>query len=341
MSQIGNIGIVGAGKMGEDIFNYLIEYNLSVKLYCHGEEEFQRHTKLFDKRLKRKLKHGLIDENDYNGLLKNISFSSSLDDFSDVDLIIETVPENIELKSEVFSRLDEICKPRTIFTSNSSSYLPSIIKDRSGIKRNILGMHFFYPLALKETVEVISEDENRTGDKAVLSDFLEKIGKKVFYQNKNTAFLLNRFYLDYQSDCFTYAMTNHYSLVELDKIVKETVSPAGVFEFMDHVGLDIMLKSILNYQEFTEPNDKYKELAGFLEKCIAKGYCGKKSGKGILDYFIELYDKKTVSIDKRIVKDNLTDRFTRILADFRSVYMPDKQLFRIFIEDYLEIRIDF
>ena len=155
--MIKKIGIIGSGKMGADIFNYLSDYNYNLYWFILFEEEKDKLQKSFSKKISRQLKHGLISKVQYNSK-NDFILTNRLNDLVNCDLIIESIVEEKNEKLKLFRDLQQIVSKECIVASNSSSILPSLLSKSSPV----IGMHFFYPVSFKNTVElVVHEDINR------------------------------------------------------------------------------------------------------------------------------------------------------------------------------------
>ena len=138
-----HIGIIGNGKMGHGIFQYLSEFEFQLSIVCEEEEQADALKATFQKKTARLLKNGIITAEQAEHRLRAISINSDLSILSTADLIIEAIPEVIDLKRKLFSRIEKIAKPSCIFTSNTSSIPPSELFSGIRNKENCAGLHFF------------------------------------------------------------------------------------------------------------------------------------------------------------------------------------------------------
>jgi len=264
--MVHNIGIVGSGKMGQDIFNYLNDFDFHLFWFTRTPGKREKLEKSYSKKIARQLKHNLITQEQFEQKSKN-QISGNLSDLSGCDLIIETIVDDIDAKFHTFSALKKIVQPGCIVVSNSSSFLPS----KLSIHLPVAGMHFFYPIAFKNIVELILPDNYNSDRAERLKDFLSSINKKYVIQNERNAFLLNRFLLDLQGKVFHYSIGQNFSLKLVDQISQTFVQDFGLFEMMDHVGLSTMNQSIQNYALMDSHPEKYDALLDRLNEKIALG----------------------------------------------------------------------
>ena len=259
MNEIKTIGIVGSGKMGSDLFYYLSDFRFNLKWHTRNEEQQGILKKSFHKKIKRQLKHGLISKEHFD-FKNNYQITTDLNNLSDCDFIIESVIEEEYIKQEVFRTLENIVKPACVLASNSSSILPSEISAGLKTKNRILGLHFFYPIAFKNIVEIVQSEftDELTIEKTKL--FLDEINRFYMIQQTKDAFILNRFVLELQIKAYHLKQEYGLSFEQVDRIAKKLVTEFGVFEMIDQVGHYTMYKAILNYSKMDENKSKYKAL---------------------------------------------------------------------------------
>ena len=268
MEEIKTIGIIGAGKMGEDIFNFLSEHDFSLIWVTRSNKEIL--TERFIKRITRKLKAGVITEIEHKDMYERTKITDNIEDLSKCELIIESITENFEMKKELFSELEKIANSDAIIATNSSSIAPSKLGSKENLKR-IIGLHFFYPIKLKNVIEVII---NKKTSAAVL----EKIKLMFFFLNRfyikldeKNAFIFNKILLDIQSYVYNFYEQNSLSYTVLDELVRKHIFPVGIFEMIDNIGIDTILTSVKNYTKDIDKNDQiyYEPFITRLEKMSA------------------------------------------------------------------------
>ncbi|HNX87227.1 MAG TPA: 3-hydroxyacyl-CoA dehydrogenase family protein [Bacteroidales bacterium] len=277
------IGIIGEGKMGSGIFNYLLDRDFTLVWNCSEVADVEKIRKQFEKKLTRWLSTGLIDTGKHH-LLEQTIISKDSSVLTDCDLLIEAIPENLPMKRELFARLDGFVKPSCIFTSNSSSINPSLISSATGRKGQFAGLHFFYPVVLKNIVELILPAEATPSTVNGLEKFLEKAGKLTLPLDEKNSFILNRIFLDVQVEAYRLVVENLCSYRQMDELIKSRLFDFGIFDFMDHVGIDTMLSSVRNYTAGQSGISWYMPLIIKLEQLMEQGFTGKKSGRGFYLY---------------------------------------------------------
>jgi 3-hydroxybutyryl-CoA dehydrogenase len=282
--MIRKIGIVGSGKMGTGIFQFIAEFPFQIIWLFRSHIKMERARELWLKKQNRFLKYGQQSNDDFNEKIERIQFSTDLNKLADSDLIIETITEEFEAKSELFSKLDSIVKPDAIFTSNTSSIPINSLVPSGSRRSNFLGLHFFHPVQLKNLVEIniLRESNEKVLDQ--VSDILTKTGKFFKVLNEPDHFSFNRLFLPLQAGIYNLHEQKQISIESLDLLVKENLFPIGIFEFFDHVGIDVMLTAINNYSKGKPDAVFYQPLINVLKKLKDQNCLGIKTGQGFYNY---------------------------------------------------------
>ncbi len=259
MNRIKKIGLIGSGKMGSDLFHYLSDFGFQLIWFTRNKEHKEVLKNTFRKKIKRQLKHGLISQEIFD-LKETYQITNNLNDLSECDLIIESVIEERDVKTELFEKLDALVKPSCVLATNSSSILPSELSENVERKNRILGLHFFYPIAFKNVVEIIAS--NYTDELSIekMKLFLDEIKRFYILQNENDAFILNRFLLQIQIKALEIVQQKGIGFKQLDQVSKNIIPEFGLFEVMDSVGHNTMYNAILNYSRMDEDKSKYKAI---------------------------------------------------------------------------------
>jgi 3-hydroxybutyryl-CoA dehydrogenase len=278
--MVKNIGIIGEGKMGTNLLYYLVDMDFNLIWVCSQEADPEKLRKTFDKRLIRTLEAGIIDEERFKSILERINITSVLEDVASCELIIEAISEDLQAKQKLFRIMDSIACPGCIFTSNSSSIKPSALVPSEKRKDKFAGLHFFYPIALKNIVEVILTPESSKKTLKEITSFLEIIHRRFLLLDEKDGFILNRIFLHFQNEAFLLVNEKKANIQQIDRIVREHFFPMGVFEFFDSVGLDIMLASVKNYSKDDPAKERYYPLVEQLQELISKGRLGLKAKGG-------------------------------------------------------------
>ncbi len=279
-----NIGIIGCGKMGTNIFHFLTDFPFRIVLIGNSAEVVEKTRKNFKRKMDRSFKHGLIHQDQYDFRISNTVFSCSLSEIQDCNLVIESISEDLELKKALFKNIDKIVSRKCILASNTSSIpLPELIPS-SNRNLNTIGLHFFYPVSLTNLIEVNTLYTTSTETLTFINSFLKKINKFYIIFSGSSNFSINKMFLQLQAGCCFLHQEYKQSFASIDTVVKETLFPLGMFELFDHVGIDTMLISVKNYLKNIDDNQFYQPLVDELEILYKQGKLGRKSGEGFYQY---------------------------------------------------------
>jgi 3-hydroxyacyl-CoA dehydrogenase len=278
------IGIVGSGRMGEDIFYLLNDFEYVLVWAFRRQHIRDRAHEKFNKRMRMMYKAGALDGKTFNFKNENTLMTLNQEDLSDCDLIIEAIIEDAEIKSGLFRSLDQIVNKDCVFASNSSSIKPSRICPDSERRKGFAGLHFFFPARFNALVEINGTDACLSQTIDALKHFAEAIEKKPLVLPEEGSFLVNKVIVFSQAPAFWALRERVLSIKEIDALIKTHIFSMGTFEFLDHVGLDVILSAAKNYLEDIE----YKEIINpgieEVQKMVDKGNLGVKSGRGFYSY---------------------------------------------------------
>ncbi len=282
-SIIKKVGILGEGKMGTSIFNLLLDYDLELVWACSQEADIDKISRQITKRIKRSFEAGIIDRQRFDNLMQT-PVTRNPGELHACDLVIEAVPEILELKKNLFEQLDKIVNPAAIFTSNSSSINPSEIAPHGPRAEKFAGLHFFYPVPLKNIVELTISPETSDQTRYVLEAFLDTIHRRSITLVEKNSFILNKLFLDFQNEAFLIVQAGNCNLEQMDQLVKKHLFPFGVFDFCDHVGIDTMLASVLNYTRDYPHKEYFSPFIASLQSLVTEARLGIKSQEGFYKY---------------------------------------------------------
>jgi 3-hydroxybutyryl-CoA dehydrogenase len=278
------IGIIGEGKMGTNLFQYLSEFDLNIKWVCSPGADIGKLQRSFSRKMSRSLENGLIDREGFERIGNNMTITSDIALLGDCNLVIESITEDARLKRRLFKAIDPIVPVDSILASNSSSIHPSEMLPSCIRKRSFIGLHFFYPVSLKNIVEIISMEWTSWQTREAIEKFLNLINRRFIHLGEKDSFILNRIFLDIQNEAYLLVRDGKATYRQIDTLVKEHFFPNGVFEFMDSVGLDIMLTSVMHYILDYPHKDYYLPLATELETLVSGGKLGQKTQEGFFSY---------------------------------------------------------
>jgi len=281
--EIKRVGVVGMGTMGSQIGMVCAQGGyptMMVDVSDHQIEEGLNRIHLF---LDGQVKKGKMDLEEKQRILFLIRTGTELEGtFSDVDLVIEAVFEEIDIKKEVFKKLDTLCPSQTILASNTSTL--SITELGASTKRpgKCIGTHFLIPAALTPLVEVVRGLETSEDTHQATIHFLTRCHKETVTVADSPGFVINRLYLPMVNEAFFALENSLASPEEIDRCcVKGLGFPLGLLAAADAFGLDILLACMRTFQR--ELGEKFRP-APLLVKMVSAGRLGRKSGRGVYDY---------------------------------------------------------
>jgi len=277
------IGIIGAGTMGSGIAQVVAQSEYDVILRDINEEFIKRGLQNIEKNLSRSVKKDKISEEDKKKTLKNISSTTELSNLKTAEIIIEAVPENLELKTELFSELNSLCSEDTIFATNTSALSITEIAVSSGRPEKLIGIHFFNPVPVMDLVELIKSaiTDDYTFNKA--EEFVKSIGKSPVEVNESPGFIVNRILIPMINEAVYLFEESVASAEDIDTAMKLGANhPIGPLALADLIGLDVCL-AIMDtlYEEFKD--SKYRA-APLLRKKVRADQLGRKTGEGFYNY---------------------------------------------------------
>jgi 3-hydroxybutyryl-CoA dehydrogenase len=281
--KIKKIGVVGAGQMGHGIALVSAKAGFEVILRDIKEEYVERGLQRIKKFLDKSVEKGKITVEEKKDVISKIKGTTKIEDLKDVDLIIEAIFENVEIKKELFRELDKICKKETIFASNTSTIPITDLASATNRPEAFIGMHFMNPVPLMRLVEIIRG--LRTSDKTaeIIKELAVKMGKTPVEVNDGPGFVSNRLLMPMINEAVYCLMEGVGSAEAIDSVMKLGMNhPMGPLELADLIGLDVVLDIMtVLYEGF---NDSKYRPCPLLRKMVQAGYLGRKSGRGFYEY---------------------------------------------------------
>lgn len=284
MANIKTIGVVGAGAMGAGIANVMATNGYKVILRDIKEEYVQSGLDRINKFMDNSIKRGKLTEEGKQEVLDRITATTSLQDMKDVDLVIEVVIEDMDIKQQVFKELDEIVREDVVLATNTSSMsiteIASVVKNPS----RVAGMHFFNPAQIMKLVEVIRGLETSDETIDTLRQVAESAKKEVVEVKKDVpGFIVNRIMIPQFIEAIKVLEEGIASKEDIDKAMLYGLNhPMGAFELQDYAGVDIGYFVMEYFQKEFADNRWAPPL--LMKNMMRAGRNGKKSGKGFYDY---------------------------------------------------------
>ncbi|KAG9275629.1 hydroxyacyl-coenzyme A dehydrogenase, mitochondrial [Astyanax mexicanus] len=289
-AAIKHITVIGGGLMGAGIAQVAATTGHSVVLVDMSEDILKKSAKSIEGSLKRVVKKKFADkpeagEEFLQKAMKNISTSTDAAAVvQKTDLVVEAIVENLKVKQDLFSTLDKVAPEHTIFASNTSSLPIADIASSTARLDRFGGLHFFNPVPMMKLVEVIKAPGTSQQTFDALIDFSKALGKHPVSCKDTPGFIVNRLLVPYLMEAVRLHERGHGSKEDIDVAMKLGAGyPLGPFELLDYVGLDTS-KFIIDGWYETEPENPLFSPSPLLNKLVAEGKLGKKTGEGFYKY---------------------------------------------------------
>jgi 3-hydroxybutyryl-CoA dehydrogenase len=269
------LGVVGAGTMGSGIALAALYAHMTVTLYDVSSEILEQAENYLQKYLKRK---------NQLASLRNLHVTQDLDNMRGAGVIIEAVPEDLELKKEIFSRLDDICPPPAILATNTSTLAVTAIAAATENPQRVAGMHFFNPAAVLPLVEVVRGAWTDASSVRNLVDLANLIDKTPVIVNDSPGFIVNRVARPFYGEALRLLLEGAASAEEIDRLVRMGAGfRMGPFELMDLIGIDVNLAAMQSMYEQTFGEPRYRP-SPIQQRMLQQGALGRKTRRGFYNY---------------------------------------------------------
>ncbi|MFN2462776.1 MAG: 3-hydroxybutyryl-CoA dehydrogenase [Candidatus Dormibacteria bacterium] len=281
-AQIELLGVVGGGLMGSGIAEVAARAGLDA-VVREPEEFLDGARARLGRSLQSAVDRGKLSETDRDEALGRITFTSSFADLADCNIVVEAIPEKLDLKQEVFKELDRVCRPDALLATNTSSIPVAELAGVTGRPAQVLGLHFFSPVPVMRLLELVRA--LRTGDEAVEMgrQLAERLGKEVILTKDRAGFIVNMLLIPYLVAAVRMYEEGFATRDDIDTGMRlGCAHPMGPLQLTDFIGLDVIYEVCNSlFEEFKDPAYAPPPL---LKRMLAAGYRGRKSGQGFYTY---------------------------------------------------------
>ena len=269
--------------MGHGIAEVLAYTGHNVVMKDVNEELVQKGMEGIAKILQERVDKKKMTKEEMDEIMARVTPTTGYDEFEDADVVIEAVVENMDVKKKVFKELDEVCQPRTILATNTSSLSITVLGSVTSRPRKVVGMHFFNPAHIMKLVEVVpGMDTSRETVDAII-DLAERCRKIPIVVKESPGFLVNRLLIPMFIEAMRALDENIAGPRDIDLAMKAGAGlPMGPLEIADMVGLDVVLEVCENmFREFGDPRFAPPPR---LRTMVESGRLGRKTGRGFYEY---------------------------------------------------------
>ena len=281
--NIQRVGVAGCGLMGSGIAEVAARAGFDVVVSEVDEGALERGQGRIVKSMGRAVEKEKLSSEARDEAWGRLSFTTSLADMADRDLVIEAIVEDLTVKSELMGALDEITGPETIFASNTSSLTITEIAAATGRPDRVVGLHFFNPVPVMKLVEVVRTIATDEGVFDAAYRFARDLGKEPIKAKDNSGFVVNLLLVPYMLDAIRQLERGVASVEDIDRgMMLGTGYPMGPFLLCDFVGVDTTYRiAEIMFEEYREARYAPPPL---LKRLVALGRFGRKTGKGFYDW---------------------------------------------------------
>jgi 3-hydroxybutyryl-CoA dehydrogenase len=281
--EIRSVGVLGAGQMGLGIAQASARAGFETMMAKATPGGLDAQRGRVEKQLQKDLERGKLTAADHGALLERLRWTTHLHDLADVDLLIESIVEELPVKRDHFSRLDEIVKDEAIFATNTSTLTVADLASATRRPERFVGIHFFNPVHAMKLVEVAPSLRTSADTVATAVDFAKRVGKVPVVVADSTGYIVNRLLVPYMVDAIRCLERGLGSIADIDVAMQNGANhPMGPLALADFIGLDIVFHmASLLHQEYREARFAPPPL---LRRMVLAGYLGRKSGTGFYRY---------------------------------------------------------
>jgi 3-hydroxybutyryl-CoA dehydrogenase len=281
--KIQKVGVMGAGLMGSGIAEVAARAGYTTIVREVSDELVRKGLARIDGSLGRAVEKGKLTAAERDQTRGRVSATTQLSDLSSCDIVVEAIVENLDVKKDTYRELDRLCKPETIFCSNTSSLTITEMSAATSRPDRFAGLHFFNPVPVMKLVEVVRTIATSAETEKTVLEFARSLGKEPIRAQDNSGFVVNRLLVPYLLDAVRALEEGVGSREDIDKGMELGCGhPMGPLKLLDFVGLDTTyyIAEIM----FNEYREKRFAPPPLLKRMVLAGRLGKKSGRGFYEY---------------------------------------------------------
>jgi 3-hydroxybutyryl-CoA dehydrogenase len=281
--ELTQVGVVGLGTMGAGIAEVLARAGLSVTAVDVDEAAVARGRGHVEQSTDRAVSRGKLDAADRDTILGRIRFATSLEELAQAELVVEAVPERMELKREIFAALDKICPPDTILATNTSSLSVTEISVATGRPSKVIGMHFFNPAPVMKLVEVVRTVVTESSVIEDVEALAARLGKVDVTIGDKAGFIANALLFGYLNHAVSMYENRYASREDIDAAMRLGCGlPMGPLALMDLIGIDTAYE-ILDTM-YKQSRNRLHAPTPVIKQMMTAGLLGRKTGRGFYTY---------------------------------------------------------
>lgn len=285
IDRIQKAAVIGAGSMGHQISMLCALGGFETYLQDIDETSLKKAREQLEHHMDRWISKGKLTTEQKEAAFVKLHMTTSLEEAAgNTDIVIEAVLEKLDVKQEVFAKLDKLVPAHTILATNSSTIVNSKIAAFTSRPEKVLNMHFFYPPLVMDCVEVVMSDQTSKETAETAMAFCERIGRTgVLLEKEIYGFIANRLLFALSKEAMFLYENGYADFKAIDLIAKKALShPLGPFEIADLSGIDVGYYANMQlFQETGDPNDKPAKI---VEEKVKAGHLGRKTGRGWYEY---------------------------------------------------------
>lgn len=277
------VAVLGAGTMGSGIATVMARAGHRTVLFDVDEGNLKRGIDTVHGFFDVSVKKGKLTADEGEAAKAALEGTTSLDDLAPSDVVVEAVWEDLQLKKDLFGRLDDIVSTETLFHTNTSTLSVTGIASGSRRPERVVGTHYCNPAPLMSLVEVADGRHTAAAARAATVEFLTGLGKRSVITKDRPGFIVNRFLIPWENSCITALENGVATRDEIDAAVKGSLGhPMGPFQLLDIVGMDIHQQVATRlYEQLRDPRFFPPPM---VDRMVAAGDLGRKTGRGFYDY---------------------------------------------------------